>query len=241
MPNSKLRQATWRGKNEMYSVKNIGRAAGFLYVFIDIFGPLSILYVPTNSSHAATAWLAVSSVLEVLVNRIEVLGGIWVLLVTWGALLVGRLPRTLNYLGVVIGVAGLVTIVPALEVLGIGFRVGEILWGLWLGIIMLRGSQRARSAAVRKTARKLHAFFVARLSKLFSVSKKEYSGALEELADAGDTGAGDTGVAAPVTDRTYPLVQPLAQPLGLSVMPKGGTLREKPLPSFEERGIYRTE
>lgn len=152
MPNGKLRQATWRGKNKMNSIKNIARVAGLLYVFIEIFGPLSILYVPTNSSHAATVWLAISSVFEELTGRIEVLGGIWVLLVTLGTLLAGRLPKLLNYFGLMTGTAGVLTAVPALEVLGIGFRLGEIVWVLWLGIVMFRSS---RSAA----ARKLHAFF----------------------------------------------------------------------------------
>jgi hypothetical protein len=93
-------------------------------------------------------------VLDGLVGRVEIVGGIWILLVTWGALLAGRRPRALNYLGVVVGVAGVLTVVPALEVLRIGFRLGEIGWTVWLGILMFR---RSRSAAVRK----LHAFFVA--------------------------------------------------------------------------------
>jgi hypothetical protein len=129
---------------KLNSIKNIGRGAGLLYILIDIFALLSMLYVPTDRSYAATVWLAISSVLEVLVGRIEIIGGIWILLVTWGALLEGRLPRALNYLGVVVGVAGVLTVVPALEVLGIGFRLGELVWFVWLVIVMFRGSRARR-------------------------------------------------------------------------------------------------
>ena len=142
----------------MNSIKNIGRVAGLLYLFIDIFALVSMLYVPTDPSHTATVWLAISPALEELVGRIEIVGGIWILLVTWGALLAKRLSRALNYLGVAVGVAGVLTVVPALEVLVIGFRLGEIVWAVWLGIVMFRGS---RSAA----ARKLRTFFAVRFGK----------------------------------------------------------------------------
>ena len=147
-----------RATEKLNSIRNIGRVAGLLYLFIDIFAPLSTLYGPTDPSHAATVWLAISSMLEESVSRIEIVGGIWILLVTWGALLAGRLPRALNNLGVVVGAAGVLAIVPALEVLGIGFRLGEIVWFVWVGIVMFRGS---RSAA----ARKLRAFFAVRFGK----------------------------------------------------------------------------
>ena len=110
-------------------------------VFTGLFAPLSMLYVP-----------------EALVGRVEIVGGIWVLLVTWAALLAGGLPRRLNYLGVVTGVAGVLTVVPAFGVLGIGFRLGEMVWFGWLGIVWFRGS---RSAA----ARKLRTFFAVRFGK----------------------------------------------------------------------------
>ena len=110
-------------------------------VFTDLFAPLSMLYVP-----------------EALVGRVEVVGGIWMLLVTWAALLAGRHPRALNYLGVVVGVAGVLTVVPALEVLGIGFRLGEIVWIVWLGIVMVRSSPSAAARTVR-------AFFAVRFGK----------------------------------------------------------------------------
>ena len=142
----------------MKAIKNLGIVAGLLYVFIDTFGLLSPLYVPTGSSQAATVWLAVIPVPEALFERVEVVGGIWVLLVAWAALLTGRLPRALNYLGVVAGMAGVLTLFPALEVLGIGFRLGEMVWLTWLGIFVLRTSQSA-------TARRLRAFLAARSSK----------------------------------------------------------------------------
>lgn len=153
----------------MGAIKNIGRVAGFLYIAIDIFALLSLSHIPTDPSHAAKVWLATSSVFEGLVGRIEVLGGIWILLVTWGALLGGRLPRALNYLGLVIGVAGVLTVVPTLEVLGIGFRLGEIVWGVWLGIVMLRGSRSP-------VAQKLYAFFVASNALRREVGRRLSSG-----------------------------------------------------------------
>ena len=66
----------------------------------------------------------------------EVVGGIWILLVTWAALLAGRHPRALNYFGVVVGVAGVLTVVPALEVLRVGFGLGATVWVVWLGIVI---------------------------------------------------------------------------------------------------------
>jgi hypothetical protein len=142
--------------NSIRTIRNTGRVAGLLYIFLDlyivftvdlnivftdVFAPLSMLYVP-----------------EALVGRVEVVGGIWILLVTWAALLAGRHPRALNYFGVAVGVAGVLTVVPALEVLGIGFRLGEIAWVVWLGIVWFRGSPSA-------AARKLRTFFAARFGK----------------------------------------------------------------------------
>ena len=106
-----------------------------------------------------------SAVLAALVGRVEMVGGIWMLLVTWGTVLAGRLPRALNSLGVVVGVAGVLTVVPALEVLGIGFRLGAIVWLVWLGIVMVRSSPSAAARTVRT-------FFAVRFGKRVATTQE---------------------------------------------------------------------
>ena len=62
------------------------------------------------------------------------------LLVSWAGLRGGGLPKALNYLGLVLGVAGLLTAVPALEMLAFVFGLGQIVWFVWVGIVLLRSA-----------------------------------------------------------------------------------------------------
>ena len=97
-----------------------------------------------DPAQAATVWLAIDSVIEGLAGSNEILGGIWILLLSWAALRAGELPRILNYLGVVVGVAGIISVVPALaEIFIYIFALGQIVWFVWLGIVMLRSSPSA--------------------------------------------------------------------------------------------------
>ena len=97
-----------------------------------------------DPAQATTVWLAIDSVFDGLGGSNEVIGGIWILLVSWAALRAGQLPRVLNYLGVAIGVAGIISAVPALAELFIYiYALGQIVWFVWLGIVMLRSSPSA--------------------------------------------------------------------------------------------------
>ena len=90
-------------------------------------------------AQAATVWLAIDAVFTGLGGGNEILGGIWILLISWAALKAGELPKVLNYLGVVIGTAGIISVVPALsEIFIYIYALGQIIWFIWLGIIMLR-------------------------------------------------------------------------------------------------------
>ncbi|MCC9075670.1 DUF4386 family protein [Litorilinea aerophila] len=92
-----------------------------------------------NPEQAATVWLAIESVFNGLGGGVEVVGGIWVLLLSVAGLRNGGLPRLLNYLGFVVGAAGVATVVPALGETGaMTFGLTQIVWFVWLGIAMLR-------------------------------------------------------------------------------------------------------
>ena len=92
----------------------------------------------TDPAQAAPVWVAIDSVRDGLGGGNEIAGGVWILLVSWAALQAGGLSRALNYLGLVIGVAGILSAVPALGELASVFGLTQILWFLWLGALMLR-------------------------------------------------------------------------------------------------------
>ena len=92
-----------------------------------------------DPAQAATVWLTIDSVIEGLAGSNEILGGFWILLLSWAALRINGLPRIMNWLGVAIGVAGIVSVVPVLaEIFIYIFALGQIVWFIWLGIVMLR-------------------------------------------------------------------------------------------------------
>ncbi len=110
-------------------------ASGMLFV-LDV-GVVTNLYA-TDPAQASTVWITLSAVETALGGGIELTGGVWVLLVSLAALRGGGLPRLLNYLGVIIGAAGIVTVLPVLHDAASIFGLGFIVWFTWVGIVMLR-------------------------------------------------------------------------------------------------------
>lgn len=92
----------------------------------------------TDPAAAEPVWSALDSVQNGLGGGNEIAGGVWVLLVSWAALKTAVLPRALNYLGLIAGAAGLVTIIPGLEDVGAVFGLGLIVWFAWVGVILLK-------------------------------------------------------------------------------------------------------
>jgi len=103
-----------------------------------------------DPAQAETVWLALDAVENGIVSGNELVGSLWVLLLSLAALRTGGLPKALNYLGVALGVAGLLTgilaFIPAFRVQMI--FAGMIVWSVWVGIVMLRSRP---STAAQKT------------------------------------------------------------------------------------------
>jgi hypothetical protein len=103
----------------------------------------------TDPAQAVAAWKAIEPVAQGLGGSGgELLGGLWVLLVSVAALRTRGLPKVLNWLGVAIGAAGVFSVVPALQDLKYGFGLLQIVWFVWLGVVMMRTTARAADPAM---------------------------------------------------------------------------------------------
>lgn len=92
----------------------------------------------TEPEQAASLWVAVGTLQEALGGGNEVTGGLWVALLSWAALRSGRLHNALNYLGLAVGLAGVLTMIPDAEMFAAVFGMGQIVWFAWVGGVMLR-------------------------------------------------------------------------------------------------------
>ena len=82
--------------------------------------------------------------IETVVNGLgnangEILGGVWTLLVSIAGLRAGGLPKGLNRLGLLVGAVGVLSLIPGLTESSVGiFGLSQIIWFVWLGIVLLR-------------------------------------------------------------------------------------------------------
>lgn len=120
------------------------------------FGSVSDL-ATSNPDQAESVWLTLDAVQSGLSGGNEIVGGMWILLVSWAGLRNQNLPKGLNYLGLVMAVAALVTIVPALEMVAVVFGLGLIVWFAWLGVVMMRSREDLLTVDIRTSPRELEA------------------------------------------------------------------------------------
>jgi len=102
------------------------------------FGLNSVIEIGIKEPQKAISiWSSVGIVSEGLGGGNEIVGGIWVLLLSLTALKGHLFAKPLNYLGILIGVAGILTIYP-LDIFTEVFGIGQIVWFFWIGMFMIR-------------------------------------------------------------------------------------------------------
>lgn len=109
----------------------------------------SINLMNLSTEKAFDMWQMISVIIESLGGGNELVGGLWVLLISLAALKAKEFPQGLNYLGLIVGISGIATIYPA-EVLTEIFGVTQILWFVWLGISMLSQSDARQVNSVAR-------------------------------------------------------------------------------------------
>ena len=118
--------------------------AGLMFAtgMISNIGITAVVDLDESDPAAAEAlWSSIDTVTEGLGGGNELVGGLWILLVSLAAWGSGRLPTGLNVLGIVSAAAALITLVPGLSDVGMVFGLGSIAWFVWTGIVLLRDSE----------------------------------------------------------------------------------------------------
>ncbi len=102
--------------------------------------PMITLYA-SDPVQAAMTWQGIEAVTGGLGNgNGEILGGLWTLLVSLAALRAGGLHKGLNILGLIVGTVGIFSILPGLTDLTGAFGLSQMIWFVWLGLVLLRSN-----------------------------------------------------------------------------------------------------
>ena len=107
--------------------------------FVGLIGIETIVAISaTDFPAAVSAWIAISVVQNALGGGIELVGGVWMLLISWIALASNAANKGLHYLGGLIGVMGVATVVPGLGDVAAVFGLSQIIWFVWIAFDMFK-------------------------------------------------------------------------------------------------------
>jgi hypothetical protein len=154
-----LALALWKRLASSPSIAAVSGAVGLIWACMLVasglvfnFGAAAVIDLYDKSPvQAVSAWQAIEPVAEGLGSaQGELLGGLWVLLISLAALRTAALPKALNWLGILIGTAGIISVIPVLLEARYIFGLLQIVWFIWLGIVMFRtgASEESRRLSV---------------------------------------------------------------------------------------------
>lgn len=101
----------------------------------------------TDSQQALALYNTRNLLTESLGGGIELVGGLWVLLLSIAGLQQQRFAKALHLLGLVVGSLGILTVLHTVPYLKDAFGISQLIWFIWLGITLLRANTDEASLA----------------------------------------------------------------------------------------------
>jgi len=118
----------------LWSVALVGSGMIFNYGMTTV-----VTLEKTDAAQAQLTWQAIEPVAQALGGAGgEILGGLWILLVSTVALRSRTLPKALAWFGVVLGVIGIASTVPPAHDAAMLFGLMLIAWFVWTAVVLLR-------------------------------------------------------------------------------------------------------
>ena len=91
---------------------------------------------------AADFWVVIDTIHNALGGGVEVVGGVWMLIISADFITSNQLSKALNWLGIVVGLAGIISMIPGLSDAGAVFGLLEIVWFIWLSILIIARTKK---------------------------------------------------------------------------------------------------
>jgi hypothetical protein len=95
----------------------------------------------TNPDKAVLIWQSVETVYNGIGGGTEILGGLWMLIICFTAMKGNIFPKFLNILGIICGVAGVLSDLPMLRDLVEIFALTQIVWFIFLGVLLIKDKE----------------------------------------------------------------------------------------------------
>lgn len=127
---------------------NTASAFGFIWVVLMMCsGMVALVGMNTmltlfakGSPHADTLFYIYTTVVNSLGGGIELVGGLWVLLISLCGLKTQQLAKGLHLLGLVVGSFGVLTLFQSVPAMKDAFGLSQIVWFFWMGRALLKSS-----------------------------------------------------------------------------------------------------
>ncbi len=132
-------------KNACYTL-NTASAFGFIWVVLMMCaGMIALAGMNTmvsiysqDQQHAEIVYYVYATVVNALGGGIELVGGLWVFLLSIAGLKTQQLGKGLCVFGIIVGMLGILTIYQSLPEFKEAFGLSQIVWFIWMGFVMFR-------------------------------------------------------------------------------------------------------